>query len=203
MGFGITRDRLKVAVPKLRARYTEVRRQEDIAAWKAEAEELEARRVALAVEFYKLLPSALLRQIAERLHSMRAFDREIDALNHRRPDDRSARPLDYATPELARDLKLPDPDKPSQLLWPPPQPSPAQLMAFAMMENPRLFNPPGPGPEWWKTIEERNRRALEDNRRQIAEAEQRQREHEEREKADIEKAREPDRAAYAGRGWPV
>jgi hypothetical protein len=62
----LTRDRLQTALPRLRVRYTEVRKQEDIAAWKAEAEELEARRVALAVEFYKLLPPELLKQIAER-----------------------------------------------------------------------------------------------------------------------------------------
>jgi hypothetical protein len=88
----LTRDRLQAALPRLRTRYTEVREQEDIAAWKADAEELEARRVALAVEFYKLLPPELLKRIAEHLYTMRAFDREIDALNHRRPDDRSVRP---------------------------------------------------------------------------------------------------------------
>ena len=43
-------------------------------------------------------------------------------------------------------------------------------------------------------LEERNRRVLEDSRRQIAEAEQRQREREEREKAEIETAKEADRA---------
>jgi Rad3-related DNA helicase len=101
----LTRDRLQAALPRLRARYTEVREQEDIAAWKADAEEHVARRDTLAIGFYKLLPPELLKQVAERLHALRAFDREIDALNRRRPDDRSVRPLDYATPELARELK--------------------------------------------------------------------------------------------------
>jgi hypothetical protein len=49
-------------------------------------------------------------------------------------------------------------------------------------------------------IAERNRRILEDNRRQIAEAEQRQREREEREAAEIEAAKERDRQAYRERG---
>jgi hypothetical protein len=46
-------------------------------------------------------------------------------------------------------------------------------------------------------IEARNRRVLEDNRRQIAEAEQRQREREEREQAEIAKIKEADRMARA------
>jgi hypothetical protein len=92
------------------------------------------------VEFYKLLPPELLKQIAERLHATRAFDKEFDALNHRRPDDRSVRPLDYATPELARELKLPDPDKPSQLLWPPPQPNLALEMIAAIRPDPFLVH---------------------------------------------------------------
>jgi hypothetical protein len=185
----LTRDRLQAALPRLRVRYTEVREQEDLAAWKAEAEELEARRVALAVEFYKLLPSALLKQIAERLHAMRAFDREIDALNHRRPDDRSVRPLDYATPELARELKLPDPDKPSQLLWPPPQPNLALQMIAAIPTDPFIIAEAAKG-----TYDDaRYKRALEDNRRQIAEAERSQREFEKQQAAEAEAAKDRER----------
>jgi hypothetical protein len=193
----LTRDRLQAALPRLRTRYTEVREQEDIAAWKADAEELEARRVALAVEFYKLLPPELLKQIAERLHAMRAFDREIDALNHRRPDDRSVRSLDYATPELARELKLPDPDKPSQFLWPPPQPNLALQMIAAIRTDPFIISEAAKG----TYIDARNRRVLEDNRRQIAEAEQRQREFEKQKAAETEAAKERDRQARE-RGWP-
>jgi len=48
-------------------------------------------------------------------------------------------------------------------------------------------------------IEERNRRVLEDNQRQIADFEKRQREHEEHEKAEFEKAKEADRAYWASR----
>jgi hypothetical protein len=129
-----------------------------------------------------------------------AFDREIDALNRRRPDNKSVRPLDYATPELARNLKLPDPDKPGQPLWPPPQPLvPPELLA-AIRPDPFLVHEAAKG----TYIAERNRRVLEDNRRQIAEAEQRQREREEREAAEARKAQEAERAAYyAKHGWPT
>jgi hypothetical protein len=56
----------------------------------------------------------------------------------------------------------------------------------------------------WKTkLDERHRRMLEDNRRQIAE-EQRQREREEREAAEARKAQEAERTAYyAKHGWPT
>jgi hypothetical protein len=40
-------------------------------------------------------------------------------VNRRRPDDRSVRPLAYATPEFARELKIPNMEKPGQFLWPP------------------------------------------------------------------------------------
>ena len=50
--------------------------------------------------------------------------------------------------------------------------------------------------------EVRNRRVLEDNRRQIPEAEQRQREHEEREAAEARKAQEAERADFSAKhGW--
>ena len=91
-----------------------------------------------------------------------------------------------------------DPLKPGQPLWPPPQPLvPPELLA-AIRPDPFLVHEAAKG----TYIAERNRRVLEDNRRQIAEAEQRQREREEREAAEIEAAKERDRQAYRERGWP-
>ena len=190
----LTRDRLQAALPRLQERLKLVREQEDLAAWKADAEKLEVRRIALAVEFYKLLPSPLLQQIAERLHAMRSFDREIDSLNRRRPDH--MRPLDYATPELARELKLPDPDKPSQLLWPPPQPNLALQMIAAMPPDRFVGIEAAKG----TYTDARNRRLLEDNRRQIEEAKRSQREFEKQKAAEIEAAEERDRQAYREHG---
>jgi hypothetical protein len=68
-------------------------------------------------------------RIVDHLYSMRALDREIDDLNRRRA-------LDYSTPAFTVDLKIPDPYKNDQPLWPPPQPTPSQQLARAMMENP-------------------------------------------------------------------
>jgi hypothetical protein len=108
------------------------------------------------------------------------------------------------SPELARELRIPNMDKPGQLLWPSPQPTPSQQLARAMMENPDAYTDRFVVSEAaaGTHIEARNRRALEDNRRQIAEAEERQREFEKQKGAEIEAAKERDRQAYAERGWP-
>jgi hypothetical protein len=49
-----------LALPRLRVRYKQVREQEDIAAWKADAEKLAARRNTLVREFAALLPVELI-----------------------------------------------------------------------------------------------------------------------------------------------
>jgi len=71
---------------------------------------------------------------------------------------------------------------------------------FAMLSRPDPFNVHDAAAG--KYIEARNRRVLEDNRRQIAEAEQRQREFEKQKAAEAEAAGERDRQAYRERGWP-
>jgi hypothetical protein len=125
------------------------------------------------MEFMRILPVELILRIPEHLKAMRAFDKEIDRLNYRRPDDQSVRPLHYATPELARELKIPNMEKPGQFLWPPPTDL-SQLLA-AIPTDPFIISEAAKG-----TYDDaRYKRALEDNRRQIAEAEQRQREFEE------------------------
>jgi hypothetical protein len=183
----LTRDRLKAALPKLRARYTEVRKQEDVAAWQADAEKLAVRRDELRLEFVRIFPAELIKRVAEQLSAMRKFDKAIDALNYRRPDDQSVRSLHYATPELARELRIPNMEKPGQFLWPPPTDL-SELLA-AIPTDPFIISEAAKG-----TYENaRYKRALEDNRRQIAEAEQRQREFEKEKAAEIEAANERDR----------
>jgi hypothetical protein len=193
----LSRDRLQAALPRLQERLKEVREQEDLAAWKADAEKLEVRRMAKMTEFADFYPP-MYERIVDHLYSMRALDREIDALNRRRPDHKSVRPLEYSTPAFTLDLKIPDPYKKDQPLWPPPQPNLALQMIAAIRPDSFLAPEAAAG----TYIEARNRRVLEDDRRQIAEAEHRQREREERERTEIEAAKERDRQAYRERGWP-
>ena len=161
----LTRDRLQAALPRLRARYTEVRKQEDIAAWKAEAEKLAARRDELRMEFMRILPVELIKRIPEHLKAMRAFDKEIDALNYRRPDDQSVRSLHYATPELARELRIPNMEKPGHV--PVAAANRLSELLAAIPTDPFIISEAAKG-----TYENaRYKRVLEDNRRQIDEAE--------------------------------
>ena len=79
-------DRLQAALPRLQERLKQVREQEDLAAWKADAEKLEVRRIAKMTEFADFYPP-MYERIVDHLYSMRALDREIDA----EPDGRLIR----------------------------------------------------------------------------------------------------------------
>jgi hypothetical protein len=195
----LVRDRLQVALPRLQERLRQVRHAEDVAAWTTEAEELEARRKALMIEFRKFYPEMIERIVAH-LYSMRALDNEIDHVNSRRPDG-SMTPLALSTPFFAPDLKIPHPDgRGGHVLWPPPQPNLALQYLASMPPDTFIASEAAAG----TYLKEGNRRMLEDNRRQIAEAEERKRGHEEREAAEARKAQGADRAAYyAEHGWPT
>jgi len=151
----LTRDRLRAALPRLRARYTEIRHQEDVTKWKAEADELEARGEAMLNEFAEFYPE-MAKRIANHLDDMRAFDKQVDDLNRRRPNGVPA--LSRSTPALAKDLRIPSPYKTGELWWPPPQPNLALLAA--MPPDPFIISEAREG----TYIKERDRRILEDNR---------------------------------------
>jgi hypothetical protein len=199
----LTRDRLQAALPRLRVRYKQVREQEDIAKWQAEAAPLQERRVVLGTKFGKDYPK-LMNEVLHQLRDMWALDQEINALNRRRPDNAGAL-VELITPAFSKYLKIPDPaldakrwEHESGYLWPPQQPNLTLQMLAAMRPDPFIISEAAKG----TYIEARNRRVLEDNRRQIAEAEQRQREFEKQKAAEAEAAKERDRQAYRERGWP-
>ena len=114
----------------------------------------------------------------------------VDDLNRRRPNDVPA--LSRSTPALAKDLRIPSPYQTSELWWPPPEPNLALQYLASMPPDPFV------GSEAGTYIAARDRRVLEDNRRQIAEAEQRQRVREQREAAEMAKIKEADMGRAAG-----
>jgi hypothetical protein len=136
------------------------------------------------------------KRIASHLDDMRAFDKQVDDLNRRRPNGVPA--LSRSTPALAKDLRIPSPYTTGELWWPPPQPNLTLQMIAAIRTDPFIISEAAKG----TYIKERDRRVMEDNRRQIAEAEQRQREFEKQKAAEAEAAKERDRQAYRERGWP-
>jgi hypothetical protein len=176
------RDRLKTLLPRLKTRYREI----------AEAEAL----AALLDEFAEFYPEMAAR-IAKHLDDMRAFDKQVDDLNRHLPNGVPA--LSRSTPALAKDLRIPSPYRTGDLWWPPPQPNLGLEYLARMPPDTFVASEAAKG----VYLEERNRRILEDNQRQIADFEKCQREHEEREKAEIEKDKEADRANYRERGWPA
>jgi hypothetical protein len=209
-----TRDRLKTLLPRLQTKHKEVADAEALTAWTTEANELGERRFVLGAEFRTVF-SKLIDDIVDRLWAMRDLDQEITALNNRRPINAAnaagVRFLDFITPAFAKFLKIPDPEVGEKYwengrgyLWPPRQLSPGEQMARAMMAGTYPMDNFTDHLNWYEKMEERHRRMLEDNRKQIAEAEQRQREREEPEAAEARKAQEAERAAYyAKHGWPT
>ena len=148
-----------------------------------------ARAQAAGTEFKNVF-SKRIDDIVDRLWEMHDLDREITALNHRRPNAANAagvRPVDWITPAFAEHLKIPDPEMGAKhweigtsgpgYLWPPRQLDPGQQLARMMMVNPNAFAERFLAHEAAAGLylEEGVRRALEDNQRQIAEAEQRKR----------------------------
>ena len=121
----LTRDRLRAALPRLKTRYRETVEAEALAAWRKEADELEPRGVALLDGFAEFYPE-MAKRITNHLDDMRAFDKQVDDLNRRRPNGVPA--LSRSMPALAKDLHIPSPYKTGELWWPPPQPNLALQM---------------------------------------------------------------------------
>ena len=132
-----SRDRLKTLLPRLETRYREIAEAEALAVWRAEADELEPRGVALLDGFAEFYPE-MAKRIADHLDDMRAFDKQVDDLNRRRPNGVPA--LSRSTPALAKDLRIPSPYKTGELWWPPPQPNLALQYLAAMPQDPFLVH---------------------------------------------------------------
>jgi hypothetical protein len=204
-----TRDRLKTVLPRLQKRHNELQELEYYAAWKADFERVQAKRDALAAEYAETYPQAVER-LVDLLLRVEACDREVSHINrmapsgaraHLRGVELTARGIERLLQpdiEIHKELRLPTFKRGANeplLAWPPPQPNLALQM---IRPDPFIISEAAKG----TYIKERDRRVLEDNRRQIAEAEQWQREFEKQKAAEIEAAKERDRQAYRERGWP-
>jgi predicted transcriptional regulator len=193
----LTRDRLQAALPHLHARHKQLQAKEYEARWYADLEEVGAKRDAL-VEELRVYPT-MVAKLVNILSRIPAIDAEVSRLNCSAPPgvserlrtvEQVARNADGFVPSgnfsftgllsLATDLRLPKFEFDGvgdryQFSWPPPQPNLALQYLATIPPDPFIISEAAKG----TYIEARNRRVLEDNRRQIAEAEQRQREFEE------------------------
>ena len=98
--------------------------------------------VALLDGFAEFYPE-MAKRIANHLDDMRAFDKQVDDLNRRRPNGVPA--LSRSTPALAKDLRIPSPYKTGELWWPPPQPNLALQYLASMPPDPFLIQRSGQG----------------------------------------------------------
>jgi hypothetical protein len=187
---------LQAALPRLQQQLNQAREREYTAAWRVDFERVEAKRDAL-VEKLREEYLAAVAKLIDILSRIPAIDKDVDRINGSAPPGVSDRLLGVEQKargvkgfgvsgawepngllSLAADLKLPKFEADGnryQYSWPPPPP-----MALPMRPDPFLVHEAAKG----TYIEERNRRVLEDNRRQIAEAEQRQREFEKQKAAE-------------------
>jgi predicted transcriptional regulator len=201
-----SRDRLKTLLPRLQARHKQLRAKEYEARWYAELEEVEAKRDALVEELH--VYPAMVAKLVDILSRIPAIDADVSRINGSAPSgvkdrllkvEQQARGVEgfgvsgawdpRGLLALAADLKLPKFEEDGnryQYSWPPPQPN---LALAAIRPDPFIGSEAAKG----TYIDERNRRILADNRRQIEEAERSQREFEKKKAAEAEAANERDR----------
>jgi hypothetical protein len=198
-----SRDRLKTLLPRLQARHKQLQAKEYEARWYAELEGVEAKRDAL-VEELRVYPT-MVAKLVDILSRIPAIDAEVSRINCSAPPGVKGRLLGveqqargvkgfgvsgawdpHGLLSLAADLKLPKFEEDGnryQYSWPPPQPNLALQYLATMPPDPFIISEAAKG----TYIKERDRRVMEDNRRQIAEAEQRQREFEKQKAAEMAK----------------
>jgi hypothetical protein len=191
-----SRDRLRTVLPRLRAKHKEVKEQEHAADWTADYAAVKVRRDAAAEQLRERYPT-IVAELVALMADIAATDREVDRVNAAAPYgdyprlrsvELSARGLDrLLQPDISivQELRLPNftrADNEPVLAYPPPVPNLA-LQVLSMMP-PDNFD----WRNWHEECEKRDRRALQENRRQIAEAEARLRTREEREAAEARKA---------------
>ena len=205
------RDRLRTLLPRLQQRHKEVQAKEYAEHWHEDFGQVEAKRDVLVKEL--LVYPAMVAKLVDILSRIPAIDAEISRINGSAPSGVKDRLLNVEQQArgvegfgvsgawdprgllaLAADLKLPKFEEDGnryQYSWPQPQPN---LALAAIWPDPFIGSEAAKG----TYIDARNRRIMEDNRRQIAEAEQRQREFEKQHAAEA--AKERDRQAYGERG---
>jgi hypothetical protein len=179
----LSRDRLQAALPRLQQQLKQAREREYTAAWREDFKRVEAKRDAPAAEYAETYPQVVER-LVDLLHCVEACDREVSHINRSAPSgarahlcevELTARGIEQLLlPDVVtKELRLPKFKRGANeplLAWPPP---PNLALQIAAIRTDPFLNHEAAKNTY---VKERDRRILEDNRRQILEAEQRQRE---------------------------
>jgi hypothetical protein len=152
------RDRLSTVLPRLQERYHEVAALEYRARWQGDYEALTVKRDQLATELREVYPD-FVSKVADLLTRIAANDAELSRLHQARPAGvalhlfgaelvaRGIESFGIASPSIAKELKLPDWSCGAKLVWPPPSPPLASLVAPPVSAH--------LGPDWWQGRDER------------------------------------------------
>jgi len=200
----LTRDRLRAALPRLQRQLKQAREREYAECWLNDYAAVKARRDAVAQQLRERYPQ-LVEELVPLMASIAATDKEVERINVAAPYgdyprlrgvELTARGLDHLLqPDISivQELRLPCFDRaPGMPLMAYPLPQPNFAVEFVNSMPPDTFD----WRRWHEELEKRDRRILEDNRKQVAEVEQRQRE---REAAEVRKAKEADQVAAVER----
>ena len=199
----LTRDRLRAALPRLQRQLKQAREREYAECWLNDYAAVKARRDAVAQQLRERYPQ-LVEELVPLMASIAATDKEVERINVAAPYgdyprlrgvELTARGLDHLLqPDISivQELRLPCFDRaPGMPLMAYPLPQPNFAVEFVNLIPPDTFD----WRNWHAEFEKRDRSALEENRRQIAEAEAQLRAHEEREAVEVRKANEADQVA--------
>jgi len=139
-----TRDRLRTVLPRLQARLSEVKAAEYAARWESDFRQVEARRDELANEYAATYPR-LVAQLVDLFECIEAVDKEVSRINgsapageHRRLRQtelvaRGFEAFSRSDPAITKIVQLPDWANSSRMVWPPPQPALAVMVAMSMV----------------------------------------------------------------------
>jgi hypothetical protein len=139
-----TRDRLRTVLPRLQERLQQVQAAEYAARWEADFEEVEGRRNEMAQEYVATYPR-LVAQLVDLFERIEAVDKEASRINGSAPscEQRRLRQVELVArgfeafsrsdPAITKIVQLPDWENSSRMVWPPPQPALAVMVAMSMV----------------------------------------------------------------------
>lgn len=180
-------ERLRALLPRLEARYQHVLATEERNRWLEKHDTLKSKRDALAAELSTTYPEVTAK-LADLFSRITANDVELGQLHAARPSGtplhligaeqkaRGVADFSPANPAIAKELRLPDWQDASRMIWPPPE-VPFAVIATAAVAGVQRHV----GPNWFEGKQERAATRRAESERVAAYYNKQQREREDRE----------------------
>jgi hypothetical protein len=143
----LNRDRLRNAIPQLKAKQAVALRAEDHKKWLSKYRRVEAKRDAAAEKFARY--PKLAAEIRELLQSAEEVDREVSEVNGSAPDGEHRRLATVSDPRISNNLVLPSWEQPGRNIWP----TRTSGMAAAEFAQSIAAHSYHPGADWWRLEE--------------------------------------------------